>query len=78
MRVIPSAERDLAESHANIFLQSPCAGLSPFGNSSGELKFPSSQPTLSYRVGALLEMTETQMFFLFVNTMKLMTQNHAS
>ena len=53
--VIPSAERDLAESHANIFLQSPCAGSL-----------------------ALLEMTETQMFFLFVNTMKLMTQNHAS
>ena len=39
---------------------SPSAGYSPFGDSSGELKFPSSQPTLSYRVGALLEMTETR------------------
>ena len=36
--VIPSVERDLAESLERRY-------------SSGKLKFPSSQPTLSYRVG---------------------------
>ena len=39
-------------------LTSSHCGIYPFGDSFGELKFSSSQPTLSYRVGVSLRMTK--------------------